>query len=180
MWSSSATASPSPTATRASCTSPPRTTHSSRIRYATGDDFTPLGSACGRGSELPLVRIEGRATHMIQLVDGRVVTPGAVDALVGDAPGIDVYKLEQDRTGACTFRYIPNADARTDDTAALAHRLTEALAPNPLRVEAVDHIASERSGRSTGERAVRRTSPRRAATARNGRSVRLRRSSAPG
>lgn len=118
-----------------------------RIRYATGDYFTPLGSACGCGSDLPVVRIEGRATHMIQLADGRVVTPGAVDALVGDAPGIDLYKLEQDRTGACTFRYVPNADARTDEAAALELRLTGALAPNPVRVEAVDYIASERSGK---------------------------------
>ncbi|MFF1304586.1 phenylacetate--CoA ligase family protein [Streptomyces sp. NPDC058307] len=118
-----------------------------RIRYATGDHFTPMGSPCSCGSELPLVRIEGRATHMIQLADGRVVTPGAVDAVVGDAPGIEVYKLDQDRTGACTFRYIPGTDARTDGIAALAHRLTEALAPNPVRVEAVDYIASERSGK---------------------------------
>ncbi|THA51675.1 phenylacetate--CoA ligase family protein [Streptomyces sp. A1136] len=118
-----------------------------RIRYATGDHFTPLGGRCTCGSDLPLVRIEGRATHMIRLADGRLVTPGAVDALVGDAPGIDLYKLEQDRTGACTFRYIPNAAAREAQSTALEQRLTEALAPNPVRFEAVDYIAGERSGK---------------------------------
>ncbi|MFD5326740.1 phenylacetate--CoA ligase family protein [Streptomyces sp. NPDC127092] len=118
-----------------------------RVRYATGDHFTPLGGRCDCGSDLPLVRIEGRATHMIRLADGRVVSPGAVDALVGDAPGIDLYKLEQDRTGACTFRYIPHADARPEENTALVLRLTEALAPNPVRVEAVDYIAGERSGK---------------------------------
>ncbi|AJT69278.1 hypothetical protein T261_7681 [Streptomyces lydicus] len=118
-----------------------------RIRYATGDYFTPLASACGCGSDLPLVRIEGRATHMIRLADGRTVTPGAVDAVIGDAPWIDVYKLEQDRTGACTFRYVANDTAQAADATALELRLTEALAPNRVQLEAVDYIATERSGK---------------------------------
>ncbi|NUK34249.1 phenylacetate--CoA ligase family protein [Streptomyces lunaelactis] len=118
-----------------------------RIRYATGDYFTPLGSSCSCGSDLPVVRIEGRATHMIQLRGGRIVTPGAVDALVADAPWIDLYKLEQDRTGACTFRYVANTEAQADDATALGLRLTKALAPNPVHVEAVDYIACERSGK---------------------------------
>lgn len=118
-----------------------------RIRYSTGDWFTPLGGDCACGSELPLVRIEGRATHMIQLADGRTVTPGTIDSLVGDAPWMDLYKLEQDRTGACTFRYLPNDRARPGDTAALELRLRELLEPNDLRVEAVDYIAGERSGK---------------------------------
>lgn len=118
-----------------------------RIRYATGDYFTPLATACGCGSDLPLVRIEGRATHMIRLADGRTVTPGAVDAVIGDAPWIDVYKLEQDRTGACTFRYVANDTAQAADATALELRLTEALAPNRVQLEAVDYIATERSGK---------------------------------
>lgn len=118
-----------------------------RIRYATGDYFTPLRSPCSCGSDLPVVRVEGRATHMIQLEDGRIVTPGAIDVVVGDAPGIDLYKLEQDRTGACTFRYVANTEAQADDATALGLRLTEALAPNPVRVEAVNYIACERSGK---------------------------------
>ncbi|MEU7894923.1 hypothetical protein AB0B45_18955 [Nonomuraea sp. NPDC049152] len=118
-----------------------------RIRYATGDYFTPLGSTCGCASDLPVVRVEGRDAHMIRLADGRVVTPGAVDAVVGDAPGIDLYKLEQDRTGACAFRYVAGSEARAEDAAALGLRLTRALAPNPLRIEAVDYLAGERSGK---------------------------------
>lgn len=118
-----------------------------RIRYATGDYFTPLGSSCSCGSDLPVVRIEGRATHMVQLQNGRIATPGTIDAVVGDAPGIDLYKLEQDRNGACTFRYVANAEAQAGDATALELRLAEALAPNPVRVEAVDYIACERSGK---------------------------------
>jgi len=118
-----------------------------RIRYATGDYFTPLGNSCECGSDLPVVRIEGRATHMVRLQDGRIVTPGAVDAVVGEAPWLDLYKLEQDRTGACTFRYIPNTKARADDAAALEARLAEALAPNRVHLEAVDYISCERSGK---------------------------------
>jgi phenylacetate-CoA ligase len=118
-----------------------------RIRYATGDYFTPLGSPCECGSDLPVVRIEGRATHMLRLQDGRIVTPGAVDSAVGPAPWMDVYKLEQDRTGACTFRYIPSSRALPAGAADLEARLTELLAPNPVRVEAVDYISCERSGK---------------------------------
>lgn len=118
-----------------------------RIRYATGDLFTPLGEPCACGSDLPLVRVEGRGTHMVRLSDGRIVTPGAIDAVVGDAPWLDAYKLEQDATGACTFRYIPNEDATAGDPAELERRLTEVLAPNPVQLEAGDYIACERSGK---------------------------------
>lgn len=118
-----------------------------RIRYATGDFFTPLGHACRCGARLPVVRIEGRGTHMVRLADGRVVTPGALDAVVGAAPWLDLYKLEQDLTGACTFRHVANADVRARDVTALEHRVTDLLAPNPVRFEAVDYIACERSGK---------------------------------
>ncbi|SHG61166.1 phenylacetate--CoA ligase family protein [Massilia sp. CF038] len=118
-----------------------------RIRYATGDMFTPLPGKCSCGSDLPLVRIEGRATHLIELADGRIVTPGAVDAAVGDAPGIDVWKLEQDKSGACNLRYIANEQLQAGDLAAMVERVTALLAPNPLQVQAVNYIACERSGK---------------------------------
>jgi phenylacetate-CoA ligase len=118
-----------------------------RIRYATGDWFTPLGASCPCGSALPEVRIEGRGTHMIRLRDGRTVTPGEVDAIVGEAPWIDLYQLEQAQTGACTFRYIPNTGAQARELADLETRLSHALAPNDVRLEAVDYLACERSGK---------------------------------
>jgi phenylacetate-CoA ligase len=115
-----------------------------RIRYATGDYFTLLGNNCECGSDLPVVRIEGRASHLIRLSDGRVVTPGHLDGVIGNPPWLDLYQLEQDRTGRCIFRYIPNAPADTRD---LESRLAEALAPNDVRLEAVDYISCERSGK---------------------------------
>jgi phenylacetate-CoA ligase len=118
-----------------------------RIRYATGDCYTPLGKSCECGSELPVVRVEGRVIQMIQLKDGRTVTPGGLDSVVGDSPWMDLYQLEQDRTGACTFRYVPNAKADVRDAAALEARLAKALAPNDIRLQAVDYIACERSGK---------------------------------
>jgi phenylacetate-CoA ligase len=118
-----------------------------RIRYATGDLFTPIAEPCPCGSALPRVRIEGRATHVVQLPDGGLVTPGAIDAAVGDAPGIDVYKLEQDIGGACTFRYIANDAASEDEIAAIRARLDALLAPLELRVQAVNYIPCERSGK---------------------------------
>jgi phenylacetate-CoA ligase len=118
-----------------------------RIRYATGDLFTPLEGGCPCGSKLPRVRIEGRATHLIRLTEGRSVTPGAVDAAVGEAPGLNLYKLEQDRADACTFKYIVNESAREADIQALQQRLAELLAPNTLQMQSVSYIACERSGK---------------------------------
>lgn len=122
-----------------------------RIRYATGDYFTPLGIACECGSDLPVVRIEGRATGMLRLRDGAILTPGGVNAAVADAPWLDLYQLEQDRSGGCVFRYIPDREAEPDAVAqGLAQvraRLAAALAPNTVRFEAVDYIAGERSGK---------------------------------
>lgn len=118
-----------------------------RIRYATGDLFTPLQGRCSCGSELPRVRIEGRGTHVIQLTDGRSVTPGAVDTAVGRAPGLDLYRLEQDGAGVCTFKYIANESACGADIEALQQRLAELLAPNALQLQTVHYIACERSGK---------------------------------
>ncbi|MFH9353655.1 phenylacetate--CoA ligase family protein [Kitasatospora sp. NPDC017646] len=118
-----------------------------RIRYATGDYFTPLGDSCECGSELPVVRIEGRGTHLVRLPDGGVVTPAAVDAAVGAPHWMDLYQLEQDRTGDCTFRYVTNAEPPAADLAALEARLADALAPNGLRFRSTDYIAGERSGK---------------------------------
>ncbi|MFI9366412.1 phenylacetate--CoA ligase family protein [Kitasatospora sp. NPDC053057] len=118
-----------------------------RIRYATGDWFTPLGASCACGSELPEVRIEGRGTHLVRLPGGGVVTPASVDAAVGDPRWMDLYQLEQDRSGDCTFRYVTNTEPEPADLAALEARLADALAPTTVRLRAVDYIASERSGK---------------------------------
>ncbi|WP_222724093.1 hypothetical protein [Streptomyces sp. OR43] len=78
---------------------------------------------------------------------GRLVSPGAVDAAVGDAPWMDLYKLEQDTTGACTFRYRANPAEQAGDASGMEARLPDALEPNPVRVDAVDYLACERSGK---------------------------------
>lgn len=117
-----------------------------RIRYATGDLFTPL-DGCACGSELPAVRVEGRAAHTVRLTDGRTLTPGALDAVVGAEPGIVLYKLEQDRGGSCVFRYIASEGAHESDLAELRDRVSGALAPITVRFKQVDYIPSERSGK---------------------------------
>jgi phenylacetate-CoA ligase len=118
-----------------------------RIRYATGDFFTPLSSRCECGTDLPRVRLEGRGVHMVQLPDDRVVTPGTIDEIVGEAPGIDLYRLEQERTGESVFRYIAGDSAEPEEIRALELRLVKALEPTPVRTEAVDYIACDRSGK---------------------------------
>ncbi|HEX8164556.1 MAG TPA: hypothetical protein VF601_02070 [Beijerinckiaceae bacterium] len=118
-----------------------------RIRYATGDLYRIVGGSCPCGSDLPVVQMEGRATHLVQRQDGSVLTPRQVDDVVGSAPFIDAYRLEQDASGRCEFRYVPNAAFAAADEAELRDRLLDALDGLALDVTATHYIPCDRSGK---------------------------------
>lgn len=118
-----------------------------RIRYATGDLYRRLEGRCECGSGLPLVGMEGRATHNLTLSDGRQVTPAEVDLCVGDCPEIDLYKLEQNTGGNLRFRYLANDRMTTAAERALHDRLCDLLHSRDIIFENLDYIACERSGK---------------------------------
>ncbi len=118
-----------------------------RIRYATGDLYRVVAGVCPCGSDLPIVRMEGRARHVISCQDGSILTPRGVDDVVGDAPLIDVYKLEQGASGRCRFRYIANAETDPEAEADLRERLAEALGGGALEMAPTNYIPADRSGK---------------------------------
>lgn len=118
-----------------------------RIRYATGDLFTLVEESCPCGSDLPVVRVEGRASHCLQLGKGKRVTPGSLDACVGNARFLDLYRMDQLADGSCRFRYIANAASTAKEISDLAARLASLVAPRELKLDPVDYIPCERSGK---------------------------------
>ena len=117
-----------------------------RIRYATGDLYRLSSEPCTCGATLPVVNIEGRATHNVIGKNGAIVTPAEVDLAVADCPAIDLYKLEQDELGNLRFRYILN-QASSSELLALQQRISALCQTRDIIFEAVDYIACERSGK---------------------------------
>ena len=118
-----------------------------RIRYATGDLYRLDPHPCACGSTLPTVRFEGRAVHAVRCRDGSLLTPRELDDVVGDAPWIDVYRLDQDVTGGLRLRYVANPLRTRHLEAALSERLGLALGEAPVSMLPSTYIPSERSGK---------------------------------
>lgn len=117
-----------------------------KIRYATGDIYCLLESSCSCGSDLPLVTIEGRSTHNLRLHTGTIISPNQVDSVVGECPGIDLYKIEQ-QDNDFLFRYIRNEGLTEKQRSNLEVQISELLFSCPVRFEEVSYIACERSGK---------------------------------
>jgi phenylacetate-CoA ligase len=66
------------------------------IRYSLDDVATPLDDLCSCGRGLPLIRdIQGRKMDFILTPDGQHISPYAVIGVLGDAAGIQQYKVLQ-------------------------------------------------------------------------------------
>ncbi|UWU92930.1 phenylacetate--CoA ligase family protein [Bradyrhizobium sp. CB1015] len=118
-----------------------------RIRYATGDLYRLVGTSCSCGSDLPVVRMEGRASQVMHGLDGSMLTPLAVDEIVGEAPFIDVYRFEQDEAGKCVFRYIPGGAADRQSKQLLKQNLADALGGAAIELAETRYIPADRSGK---------------------------------
>lgn len=120
---------------------------SPHIRYQTGDFYRLYEGPCACGHRFPAVRMEGRSLHMLHK-DGQIVaTPRDIDDLVGAAPGIDLWQLEQGRGGEYVFRYIPNSAFEDALVSGIRERLLARLPGQAPRFERVDYIPTERSGK---------------------------------
>jgi phenylacetate-CoA ligase len=121
------------------------------LRYRTGDIYRLGEGPCACGSGLTVARHEGRWQTMIRRPDRPVhegVSPRDVDGAVGDDLPIDLYRLQQRADGSCTLSYIPSSPSETEVTGELHDRLAGLLGEDvALRVEAVDYIPCQRSGK---------------------------------
>jgi phenylacetate-CoA ligase len=121
---------------------------SPHVRYQTGDLYRLAPEPCACGHPYPVVTHEGRRRDLVQLPSGGQLTPRDVDVLVGRAPWIDVYRLEQAASGDLWFRCIVNDRYEESARRELEDRLAEAVGHRAeLEFEVADYIASDRSGK---------------------------------
>ncbi len=121
---------------------------SPHIRYRTGDYYRLEAVPCPCGHAYPSVRHEGRWRDMLRRGPEVLLTPRALDALVGPAPWLDLYKLHQASAAHFVFRYVPAGDRAPGRESELADALHTVLGRDArIDVEATSYIAGERSGK---------------------------------
>lgn len=119
---------------------------SPHIRYATGDLYRVQAEPCACGASAPAVVAEGRATDVLWLSDGTMLTPRALDETVGSAPWLDLYRMTQTSDGF-TFQLVANEARTAELERSLAERLREALKTDTLTCTATTYIPCERGGK---------------------------------
>lgn len=119
------------------------------IRYCTGDvavlDDKPC--TCGRG--LPLLReIQGRTTDFVVATDGTVMHGLALIYVLRDLPGIESFKIMQERLNRTRVLVVPTRDFQQETVAAIQAGITRRLGNTvEVAVELVEEIAQEKSGK---------------------------------
>lgn len=118
------------------------------IRYRTGDIFRWIDAACPCGSKYPIVQTEGRLRNFL-FQDGKVaLTAQGADEIVGAPDWMDMYKLEQIEENDFLFSYIANEKYADNMEAYIRDGFLGALGSHiNLRMEKVDYISTERSGK---------------------------------
>lgn len=120
---------------------------SPHIRYATGDLYRFSTQPCSCGCSLPVVLAEGRDKNMLWRGDGTVLTPRELDELVGPAPWIDLYRMEQTGEDRFEFRYIRNDAATAALEGELSARLKDVLRTASVTLSSVNYLPSDRGGK---------------------------------
>jgi phenylacetate-CoA ligase len=120
------------------------------LRYRTGDVYRLTGIPCDCGSDLPVVRHEGRWQTMIRR-PGRAsrygISPRDVDDAIGADLPVDVYRLHQRADLSCELSFVASSRA-LDLAPELRERVCRLLGDEvPLTVETVDYIPAQRSGK---------------------------------
>ena len=118
------------------------------VRYDLGDvitlDDTPC--PCGRQSQT-LEAVHGRAADLVQLADGRLLTPLAADAIFRGTPNLIAYRLTQ--TGATRFKIdLMPEPGRTVDPAPIEQRAHDLLGDDArIQIQEVEEVRPEASNK---------------------------------
>ena len=119
------------------------------IRYRTGDIGVLGGGTCPCGRGLPLLaEIQGRSTDFVVAADGTVMHGLALIYVLRDLPGIDGFKIIQERPDLTRVLIRPEAKPIT----ALADRVVAGFRERlgetvTVQVEWVEEIPAEASGK---------------------------------
>lgn len=120
---------------------------SPHLRYATGDLFRVSAEPCSCGNPAPVVRAEGRAKNALWLHDNTVVTPKELDELIGPAPWMDMYQMNQTNDDEFSFQYLRN-DAWTQQLEnELVQSFQEVLKTKNISCSATNYLPADRGGK---------------------------------
>ncbi|MEG1970312.1 MAG: AMP-binding protein [Burkholderiaceae bacterium] len=119
------------------------------IRYRTGDIGALDTAACACGRGLPvLAEVQGRSTDFVLAADGTVMHGLALIYVLRDLPGVQQFRIVQESLALTRVELVANPirDFARDSAivAAFRRRLGESV---EIRIEPVDRIAPERSGK---------------------------------
>jgi phenylacetate-CoA ligase len=119
------------------------------IRYEVGDVGALAERPCTCGRRLPLLEdVQGRTTDFLTLPDGCCVSGPALTLVVADMADIRQVQFIQKSPECVVVRVVPGRDYGAHTDAELRRRLAHYLNDTMgLRIEQVDHIASELSGK---------------------------------
>jgi len=120
---------------------------SPHIRYATGDLFRLNAEKCSCGSTAPLVRAEGRVKNALWLHDNTVVTPKELDELIGPAPWMDMYQMNQTDDDEFAFQYLRNEAWTQQLENELVERFQETLKTKNISCSATNYFPADRGGK---------------------------------
>ncbi len=121
------------------------------IRYRTGDIYRLGEHSCACKSTLPIVRHEGRLPNMLKFKTPRgleLLSPRDVSDLIGQAEGIDLYRLDQRSDGGLQLRYVGDADPDSLEVGDIVDRLRGRMPANEkIEVKKTHQIECGRSGK---------------------------------
>ena len=121
---------------------------SPKIRYLTGDLYTPLDLPCRCGSSFPVVNYIGRRRYSFELPSGKRLAAADIDEIVGDRLWMLQYQCERVRSNQYVFRYIVEGrDVPNDQLGQIRDGLSACLEGAKVRMELTDYIPAEHSGK---------------------------------
>lgn len=128
------------------------------LRYNVGDTGRALegGCACGRGLPLILPTM-GRAVDYITLPSGGEVSPYTLTCSIETVPGLRQYQIIQEARNQVTVRVVPHGTLDSEARELLQRALSPSLPGVVVRVEVLESLPREPSGKF---RVVRSDVPR--------------------
>lgn len=120
---------------------------SPHLRYATGDLYRVNAEPCSCGNPAPVVRAEGRAKNVLWLHDNTVVTPKELDELIGPAPWMDMYQMNQTNDDDFSFQYLRNDVWTQQLENQLVESFQEVLKTKNISCSATSYLPADRGGK---------------------------------
>ncbi len=118
------------------------------IRYRTGDVYRLIDTGCPCGNHFPLVQMEGRLRNFLFRKNKIVLTPKALDNIIGNPNWMDLYKMKQNDENDFSFHFIVNDKYEENMEDYIHEELSRKLGGDiNLTFEKTHYIPTERSGK---------------------------------